>query len=273
MRWNRRMIAASDVVWRMTELLWQRTLRPLGGRSLDLLLPPGCAWCGGTGVLGEPLFCVDCLRKFTEELPERRRCERCAAPIRAVGAVPLPCPYCSRRHYQFARAWVLGDYRGPLRDAVVQMKQAAREPLTIQMGRLVGQRLSQTGWATGCDLVAALPSHWWRRWSRGTSGPELLADEVARELNLPLVRGLLYCTRPTQKQGTLSPHQRWLNVRGAFALRGKQDVSGRRVLLIDDVLTTGATVNDAARALLAGGAGQVDVAVVARGLGDTGKSS
>ncbi|MFM9114818.1 MAG: ComF family protein [Planctomycetota bacterium] len=272
MRANSRLSLAREGLSRWVGTAWRLGIRPFVSRSLDLLLPPSCAWCGVAGVGSDPLFCADCLRQFTAMLPERRRCEQCAAPLRSVGPVPLPCPYCTRRTYRFERAWVLGDYRGALREAVVKMKQAVHEPLTLQMGRLVGQRLAAEGWAEGCEFVVALPAHWWRRWTRGTSGPELLAEQVARQLQLPLLRRVLHCRRPTKKQGTLSPHQRWLNVHNAFATHRSRALQGARVLLIDDVLTTGATVNEATRALLDGGARQVDIVVVARGLGDTAKS-
>lgn len=239
--------------------------------TLDLVLPPTCAFCQTSlpPRTSGPLLCDDCTDGFRQFGSELVRCPRCAAPAPAVAGPTPPCVYCLRRDYRFRRAWVLGDYHGQLRDAVIRTKQAFHEPLTVQLGQFVGRRLAELGWQLHCDTVVALPSYWWRRWSRGTSGPELLAEEIARQLDRPLLRRTLRCCRPTQKQGMLTPSQRWLNVRGAFAVPRPLEKSQSRVLLVDDVLTTGATVNEAARALLAAGAREVSVAVLARGMGDS----
>ena len=244
--------------------------------AVDLLFPPHCLACGGDIAKADDdiLLCENCVAEFSAVAPYGR-CEKCAAP-RVGGPAfmsgdrplpPPPCVYCRRRQYRFDSTWTLGDYQDGLRDVVLRMKRSANEALSVQMGRLVAARLQDEGWCDRFDVVAPLPSHWWRRWWRGTSSPELLAREIAARLEKPFDGRLLRCRRRTRKQGTLSPDERLKNVKGAFQTRRSLRASRPRVLLVDDVMTTGATASEAARALLRAGARRVSVAVVARGTG------
>jgi ComF family protein len=115
-------------------------------------------------------------------------------------------------------------------------------------------------------VVVPVPLHWWRHWRRGYNQAETLARAVAAGLGLPCWPRCLRRIRNTPQQ-TLqsSPTSRQANVHGAFAPRPGYRMAGKRVLLVDDVLTTGATASEAARALRRGGAGSVAVAVLAHG--------
>jgi len=157
-----------------------------------------------------------------------------------------------------------------VRQAVLKMKYGCHESLALAIGELLARRLEAEDWFRQVDLVAPVPLHLWKRLVRGASAPELLAEVVARSGNIPLVTRLLRCRRTTRKQGTLLPSERLVNVRGAFEVASCYDIKGGRVLLVDDVMTTGATANEAARALLQAGAASVRVATVARGTGQEG---
>jgi len=109
--------------------------------------------------------------------------------------------------------------------------------------------------------------HWRRRWVQGVNSPDLVAQCLAAELGIPVDLGVLCRQRNTIPQANLPPKQRFANVRRAFAVASGYDLTGLHVLLVDDVLTTGATCSEAARALKAAGARRVSVAVVARALG------
>ncbi|MFO0870591.1 MAG: ComF family protein [Pirellulales bacterium] len=210
------------------------------------------------------LICSPCRSSLGYRAP--RVCQRCAAPL-PRGRDVRECPECTRRDLPFVAGVALGEYRGRLRDAVLMTKKAAGEALTLQLGELLAQQFQIRLVAAPVDVVLPLPSHWWRRWLRGTSGPELLAAVLAQRLQKPCDTGVLRCRRRTRKQGTLLPSEREANVRGAFGVDVPESCRGRHVLLVDDVMTTGATLREAARVVLRSGAKSVQVAVLARGTG------
>jgi predicted amidophosphoribosyltransferase len=109
--------------------------------------------------------------------------------------------------------------------------------------------------------------HWWRRFQRGTNNPELVAEVLGRYLRLPVARRLL-SRKYRPPQATLTVHRRLVNVRKSMRLRWRRKLSAKRVLLVDDVLTTGATCSEAARVLLKAGVQDVVAAVVARAEGE-----
>jgi ComF family protein len=117
------------------------------------------------------------------------------------------------------------------------------------------------------DLVVPVPSYWWRRVRRGTNEAAVLSQVVADRLRLPEAGDLLVCRRNMLKQHELNTAERRKNVRGAFRISWGYHVAGAKILLVDDVLTTGATANEIARVLHEAGAASVSVAVVSRALG------
>lgn len=268
-------LAASVATGRTWMERLRRRAAASGQYAAHLLFPPTCLSCDMPWIatdgdeLAEPaagrLICAQCRASFGYRVD--RICDRCAAPLPRF-ADPRNCPECQRRKLPFRAAIALGEYRGVLRHAVLRTKRAAYESLTLQLGEVLADRLEQLGWREQCDVVIPLPSHWWRRWTRGTSGPELLVESIAARLRLPAQTRWLACQRRTRKQGMLLPAERAENVRGAFAVRQPDAVRGQRILLVDDVMTTGATLKEAATALLRARASTVHIAVLARGTGD-----
>jgi ComF family protein len=161
----------------------------------------------------------------------------------------------------------IGYYGGVVRDLVLRMKKSRNESLSLAAGSLLSQRVEQTLQPALPDLVAPVPMHWMRRLTRGVNAAELVAESVAKRLHRPLYIDLLRCRRKTRKQGTLTPHERRKNVRGAYSIFRTSPLRDAHVLLIDDVMTTGATANELAKVMLRGGAREVSIAVVARGVG------
>jgi len=137
----------------------------------------------------------------------------------------------------------------------------------MALGRLLADQIQQRPDRAEFDVVLPVPMHWLRRLARGVNGPHLLAEVLAARLHLPLESRLLRCQRATRKQGTLMPTERRRNVRRAYRATPGRKLAGARVLLVDDVMTTGATANEIARVLRRAGAASVSLAVLARGVG------
>ncbi len=245
-------------------------VRAAGGRAADLLFPPNCVLCAiplrlddrrNTGIH----LCNRCVSDLTT--PDSPTCRRCARPLpKASQGDSHGCPNCRGKRFRFDRAYALGVYSGLLREAVLQMKRGAGESLTLAMGHMLGERLSRNIVQIPSHIVA-VPTHWTRRLGRNVNCPEILLESVATRLGLGTCPQLLRCRRKTSKQGTLLPHERLANVRGAYRVSAGYAINGAKVLLIDDVMTTGATANEIAKILRRAGAASVEVAVVARGIG------
>lgn len=250
----------------MRTLEKQPAWRRAGRAGVNLLFPPQCAFCQAeiTEAGGGPLLCDRCLAQFAPDV--RPRCQRCAELVPVGFETEETCGGCRGRRLKFDSVTTLGAYDGELRSAVLRMKRAAFDPLAMALGDLLADRLTEPLAVLRPDLIVPVPMYWFRRMRRGTNSPEMLAAKLAARLSLP-TRRLLRRTRHTQPQAGLSAPQRRKNVRGAFRMRRGRRLDGARVLLVDDVLSTGATCSEAARALRDGGATRVDVVVVARAVG------
>ncbi|MGI9495065.1 MAG: ComF family protein [Mariniblastus sp.] len=145
------------------------------------------------------------------------------------------------------------------------MKNQHDEPLTIQLGNLLANQLVDSDFFDNIDLITAVPTHWWRRFKRGFQAAEMLAETIARAVNRPFDPAILKCQRSTKKQGLLASTSRQKNVQNAFGVNRPVLIQGKNVLLIDDVMTTGATANEISRILLRSGVEKVYVGVIARG--------
>jgi ComF family protein len=231
--------------------------------GLNLLFPPDCAGCGANLECQTPSrFCPACIEQL--ELLTGRTCPRCAAAVPAAVAVRDRCFRCRGVKLRFDEAVALGAYSGLFRDWLLMMKDDRNEPLALAIADLIWQRIGERIAAVEPDVVVPVPMHWRRRFVRGTNSPALLADVLARRLGVPLAAGLLRRTRHTRPQTSVPPSERLANVRRAFVVRRGYHLDLARVLLVDDILTTGATCSEAARALKDGGALHVAVVVAAR---------
>jgi ComF family protein len=177
------------------------------------------------------------------------------------------CPHCRGRRFRFEAVRTLGLHDGLLRQCVHRCKHSYHEPLATALGQLLGQRLASRPFAEPPEVVAPVPMFWLQRLWRGANAADTLAQAVGRVLSLPVLGDLLVCRRPLKHQSRLLPDERRRNVRGAFRARWRYNIEGARILLVDDVMTTGATAQEAARTLRQAGASTVYVAALARGTG------
>jgi len=233
---------------------------------LEMLLPSACSFCCKRFPIGESKtgLCLSCVKQF---FPIRRACVRCSArlPETILSLDSTDCVHCRGEDWHFDRAICGGDYQGPLRQAVILMKRPFHEHLALAVGRAMGDRLRDQ-LPTGVAAVVPTPQHWRRRILRRTNSSELLAEALAGVLGVP-VRRILRRTRATSKQGMLTGAQRRVNLKNAFDCTDRSVVVGKTLLLVDDILTSGATANSMALALGRAGAEAIQVVAVARSLG------
>jgi ComF family protein len=181
------------------------------------------------------------------------------------------CGHCRQVALSFDRVAALWAYRDRVCEAVVGAKYPHRAALGDALGRRLAAVIAEDFSDQMPDAVTFVPSYLTRRMSRGGTGTSVIAAAVARQIGRPC-RALLRANRPIAKQAWLDDHERKRNVQGAFSAKRRYAFSrspeprNRHILVIDDVLTTGATANEVAAVLLASGASRVSLAVVARAI-------
>ena len=246
---------------------WKEAVAGLTQAGCGLLFPPRCASCEVDLVEDRErsLLCGECLAKLGPETWPS--CRRCGGMVNMVGCQPAHCPLCKNAPLHFDSAVTLGGYHAGLRAVILCMKRPSHDALSTAMGRLLALRRRCELENIRADVVVPIPMFWTRRLRRGTNNPELLAVCLGSALNIPVQRRLLVRCRNTLPQVGLPPLRRFNNMRGAFRVRRGADIENARILLVDDVLTTGATCSEAAKMLKQAGASMVAVAVVARAQG------
>jgi ComF family protein len=187
---------------------------------------------------------------------------RRAGSRRRGGGISLP--FCRRLPRSLEGVSAAGPYDGLLRRVVLQMKHRWNAPLSRAIAHLFAHRLHQklAPWAP--TLVVPVPMHWRRRWVRGVNSPEILARALGRDLGVSVADRLAIPRRCPRLQVELSPTARKSNVQGAFRVHANARLQDARVLLVDDVLTSGATCGELAKVLKQAGASAVWAAVLAR---------
>jgi ComF family protein len=240
-------------------------LRHSARMALDAVLPPQCLSCA-VAVDSPGALCATCWAKIVWLGPPHCAC--CGAPFEfdpaPAGGEALLCGACLRAPPLFARARAVFRYDDTSRGLILAFKHADRLHGAPAFGRWLARAGAEL--LATADIVAPVPLHWtrlaWRRYNQAA----LLAQAAASAAGAACWPDLLVRSRRTPSQGDLGPAARRRNVRRAFRLanRYRGRIEGRRVVLVDDVFTTGATVDECARALHDAGAGAVDVLTLAR---------
>lgn len=226
-----------------------RTTAVLRQTLLDLLFPPRCVACRRIGTW----FCAACQSTIEKILPPV--CNRCGRPLRRAD-----CPYCEKIPLQIDGTRATAFFEGPLREAIHTLKYNHRPELAQPLGNLLADYL--TRFPIQGDVLIPIPLHTERERARGYNQALLLAQVLGAQLHLPVWHDVLTRTRHTRPQVELDAPARRINVRDAFAADPR--IRGKRVLLIDDVCTTGATMEACGVALKAQGAFSVWGLAIAR---------
>lgn len=235
-----------------------RMLAAAARMLLDSLLPPQCLSC--SAVVDAPgNLCAACFQKFT--FITAPHCERCGVPFDTPVIDDLVCGTCLKNAPSFSRARAAFVYGEDSRALILKLKHGDRTDAAVHLARW----LERAGAAliASCDVIVPVPLHRWRLLMRTYNQAALLANALGKLSSKPVVVDTLHRVKATPTQGKRNPTERRRNVAGAFAVSGDA-VARKRILLIDDVLTTGATADACARCLLQAGAVSVDVLVLAR---------
>jgi ComF family protein len=239
-------------------LAWSEKLK---NAIIDLLFPPHCVACHSLGVW----LCTTCLSQI--ETIDPPVCPSCGLPTESVQAAKdstAVCARCKRLPLQLDGLRGYAFHGGPLREAIHQFKYEDLRDLASLLGRLMGE-----GWAAlapcdvALDAIVPVPLHPTRQRKRGYNQAALLALEVGAHLERPVIQDVLVRTKATAPQVDLGAQERLANVRDAFRCNGA-GLSGKHVMLIDDVCTTGSTLESACAALREAGALSVWAYTLAR---------
>jgi ComF family protein len=241
-----------------------KLMRTLFISFVDLLYPPTCALCQARLTIDEQTLCDPCRREVLTE--DTWRCERCGAT--GSGERPrdgAPCRWCPPAGSAWRGVLAATRYHTAGAECVHRFKYDRRMEVGRAMADLMVARLAEPLLALEERIkwVVPVPLHWTRRTVRGFNQSRVLAERLSQAIDLPLIEALRR-TRRTKMQTRVPKEKRAENVRGAFALSFGVDRPVPGVLLVDDVVTTGHTIQECARVLLAGGAPQVWVAAFAR---------
>jgi len=229
--------------------------------ALGLLYPPTCIAC--QAATGEPhALCAACWSQV--RFIERPFCERLGTPFAVDLGQPLLSPAAIADPPVFGRARAVAEYDGTASLLVHRLKYNDR----LELARAMGAMMTRAGaeLLADADVIVPVPLHRWRLWRRRFNQAMALARTVSSGSGVPCDPFLLARVKRTRRQVGLTKAQRQENLQGAFRVpsEAKARLKGKRVLLIDDVLTTGSTANAAARALLRAGAAAVDILAFAR---------
>ncbi len=226
---------------------------------VDFVYPPRCPLCG-EGVVAGPGLCAACWD--TLEFPGEPACSRCQIPLEAVGGDGV-CRSCLARPPQHSGIAAATLYNDPARQLVLRFKHGGRIGLAKLMGRLMARQLAH---APADAVLVPVPLHRTRLWLRGYNQAALLVQAIARHTGHRVAVDALRRTRATPKLGGLGRTERARVLRGAIEVRAARSdlLKGRDVILVDDVLTSGATTGACVDALLDVGAKSVRIACFAR---------
>ena len=242
---------------------------------VGVFFPAGCRICDQllTNASRVPI-CEECLDSFRPL--KTPICEKCGQPLEipsfagSAGASSessrqvLLCQVCQARPFAFDCARSYADYQQALVRAIILLKFEQILPLGAWFAARLAGVAERAGEALAADVVVPVPLHRQRRRERGYNQADLIARPLAKRLGLPYRAVLLVRTKPRPNKQVLTLEERWQSVRGAFATRPGIKVDKLRVMLVDDVMTTGATLDACAKALRDAGAKSVVGLTVAR---------
>ena len=238
-----------------------RRLPPFLKGLNHLLWPAVCAYCGNDAAEEDRGLCGRCWRQLLV-CTAGRYCRRCGREAGGYAVLDGRCPRCQGEDIYLDGIARAGVYTQVLRDMIVAFKLSGRTELISILGFLAGSALDGSCFSGEIELFVPVPLHWTRRLARGYNQSQLVARKLRRP-SAKVARALVRIRRTCSQTTLPGPAGRRANVAGAFTVRRKHDIRSRVVCLVDDVKTTGATLNECARTLKQAGAANVFAVVLA----------
>lgn len=232
----------------------------------EFLFPAVCHTCD-TGLYSEsePNFCDTCLSQLIKF--ESNRCEICSAVIGPNLRTDAGCYYCKDDNFSFERVTTLGTYESLLKEAILLGKVGHDAVILQSLSKLLLESFSDRIHSAKANLILPIPHHWHDRLFQGSQASSTISNYLGGLLNVPCAQQILRKVKRTAKQHSLTPAERRKNLKSAFKTSKKVNLSGARIILVDDVITTGTTCQRATRELRQAGAETIHVFALARGIG------
>ncbi|MGE5529491.1 MAG: ComF family protein [Patescibacteria group bacterium] len=232
----------------------------------ELIFPPApvCAVCDRDAAGPRLGLCRECLGRLPMLGPPL--CGSCGRMLRLCAAADGTCRECARERFYFSHARAACLYDGAARSYLHEVKFGRSLPLARALADVLAQFVREERCFGGYDAIVPVPLHYAKEAERGFNQAEIMAQAVGGVLRRSVLREVLIRTRRTEAQNRLDRNRRRTNVHGAFKVVEPACLQGRKILLVDDILTTGYTVSECARMLLRAGARVVDVLTLANGV-------
>lgn len=231
---------------------------------LDILYPRYCFACNKNLHEEENIYiCKICLEDIKKI--ELRRCNKCGLELGpGIISSDKGCPECENANLRFERSFFVSDYKGPLKNLIHQYKYNKHKFLAKPLGDLLVKLLLHKGIIPEIDVIVPVPLHWKKKLKRGFNQSELMAKRIGKKLTLSISINNLCRVKNTLSQTQLLRAQRQKNLSGAFRVKQPRVFYKKRILLVDDVLTTGITASECAKNLKSAGAKKVYFLALAR---------
>lgn len=237
-----------------------QNLELIGEGAGHLFWPRVCYGCDKPIIKSDDGLCVECWGRLNDCVCQEY-CKRCGSHLGAFDQLANSCTACEGKKFHFDGIIRAGIYKDILRDIVLNLKYNDQPELVRYLGPLVDAAVSASGFVDEIDMYVPVPLHWRRRLWRGFNQSKLLCEQITvsgKVVNSDMIR-----IRYTSRQWHLSRSDRRKNVAGAFTVRADHKFSDKTVCIVDDITTSGATLNECARTLKQAGAKKVYALVVA----------
>ena len=235
------------------------SIKELGRIILNLFFPPTCGFCGEI-IESSWGICKPCMDRIP--LIPGRACRLCGKKLEAEESV---CRECKRGKRYFTQVVSACEYDGVIRDKMIDYKFNGKKYLFWAFSDIIMWRLKSLPDPLIFDMILSVPMYRHKERMRGYNQSDLIARNLSKRLGIPYIPDAVVKVKDTKPQSELNQKERRENVKGVFRVLKNELLTGKRVLLIDDVLTTGTTVNECSRVLAQAGAREIYVAVAATG--------